>query len=260
MPDKFQIILHALDENKKAILADVSKESIFAGASKQYLKPKKNIISKGEDVINTAENILSGNQSVIYLSDKPVLTPPSSKNGVNNSVSSFFPETKTDGTLKYVTRYDIKNITDDSNTFRKVSFSFRGLSPRVTFRNASNEAIIVSAGEKVGISYQKKGGYNNSSEIKADCNVFSGRVTLGGYYKTPNESVNASVFYKNGNYGITAGYSNDMYGLSFKGAVDKKGAALNVRFDKEYKDCYTSVGAYASSEYKTVGVTGRVTF
>lgn len=257
MPETSELVLEILDDNKKEIL----KETV-----KFYSKQIDDVLEWGKDALETVSQVFSHPDVKNPLSEyknKFVINTPEKQAGMPLSYAgSALPEGKNDGTLETVTRQDIKVDAKDSNLFKNVSFSLRDLAPSLVFKNKNtNESLRVYTGERFGVGYEKREGFNDKFRkgVKADYNVFSGRATVGTYYRTPNESVNLSVFHKKGNYGIIAGYSNEK-GLNVRGAVDKNGAALNVRFDKEYKDCYTSVGAYASSEYKTVGVTGRVTF
>ena len=255
MPETSEIVLEILDDNKKEILNS---------AVKLYSKQIDDVLEWGKDALETVSNAFKWNQSMSKLSEgRTVLTPPDKQLGAPSTyASSFLPESKTDGTLEDVTRYDVKNKSDDYNSFKNVSFNIRDFSPKLILsKKATNESLRLYAGERVGIGYEKRDGYNNRFRkgLRADYNVFSNKVRLGGYYRTPNESIDASLFYKNGNYGVTAGYSN-ANGLSIKGAVDKNGGAVNIRHEQEYNGCYTSLGLYASSQYKTVGVTARVAF
>lgn len=254
MPEKTDMFFDILEENKKPVIE---------GAKKTYAKAIDDVISWSKGAWEDISNAFRSNQSISKLSeDKTVIIPSDKQLGAPLTYAgSILPESKTDGTLEDVTRYNIKNKSDDSNSFKNVSFSIRDFTPKLIMRNKTNESLSIYAGERAGIAYEKIEGFNKGFKkgVKADYNLFSNKVRLSGYYRTPNESIDASLFYKNGNYGATVGYSN-AGGLSVKGAIDKNGGAINIGHEKEYDDCYTSLGLYASSQYKTVGVTARVTF
>ncbi len=251
MPEKSEIFVEILDENKKPIIEDA--------LNNVYAKEVQQVISWGKGALETVSHIFSkdkGNKE----EDKVNL--PERQTGLPLSYAeSAMPESQNDGTLETVTRQELPEATGSSSIFKNVSYGFRGFSARATYRNSENESYSLFAGEKVGVGYEKKEGFLNryTKGVKAEYNAFSGRATIGAYYNTPQDSVGASVFYKNGNYGITADYSNDS-GLSAKAAWDKKGAALNVDYKHTFKGCNVVIGAFASTEYKTAGIHGRVTF
>ena len=256
MSDEFKIFKAILEDNKKQILKGAAN----------YYEDEINSISEGlkelgQNAVDFAVNLFSSKKPDDENAGQ--LKLPERNQGLPLSYTeSAFPESKTDGTLELVTRVDMPEAKANSSIFKHMSYGVSGLSARATYNDkAGNQYYSLYLGEKAGFGYEKREGQNDCCRygVKADYNLFSGRASVGGYYNTPLFSAGASVFYKNGNYGASAEYSNPS-GLEAKCAVDKDGAAFKVAYNHQFDDFMLNVGAFGSTEYKTIGVTARMTF
>ena len=252
MSDEIELFKAIINDNKRQILNEAAQE---------YKQEINEFVRWGQDAIEAISDVFSGKKS--SEDNNGQLQLPERNPGLPLTYAeSAFPERQSDGTMAMVTRKDIPEATANSSIFKNISYGVSGFSARAVYKDkAQNQSYSLYLGEKAGFGYEKREGFNNSYiyGVKADYNLFSGRASVKGYYNTPNESLGASVFYKNGNYGGSAEYSNHS-GFEAKLAVDKNGASFNTAYNHQFNDFKLNVGAFGSTEYKVVGVMARMTF
>ena len=252
MSDGLNLFKTIINDNKKLILDEAAEE---------YQSEIKRVVEIGENAWEAVHDFLSSKKP--SQENQEQLALPERNQGLPLTYTeSAFPEKQSAGTLEMVTRKEMPEATANSGIFRNISYGVSGFSARAVYKDkVQNQSYSLYLGEKAGIGYEKREGCHNDFVYgaKADYNLFSGRASLCGYYRTPNEAVGGSIFYKHGNYGVSTEYSNHS-GFEAKFAIDKTGASLNAAYNHQFDDFRLNVGAFGSTEQKVAGVTARLTF
>lgn len=244
MPNKLEQFLCAVDDN------NVDKALLSESVVKNTLNSIENF---GKDLGESVENFFQSTKK----------TPPSKPSTPTPTYSeSAFLEPKHETTLYDVTnkKHEVPEVTKSSNIFKKLSYSFRGFTASVDYKQDDSK-YRVFAGEKIGLGYETR---NNSTEtaFSALFNVKNGKSTLNYSSRNKRETYGVSLFNKNGVSGASAFYSLGEVRSSI--SVDKNSSSLNCSLTKKSDDCsvelntYITTGDNYSNPYAGIG--GRVTF
>lgn len=244
MPKPLEQFLDAIDDN------DVDKALLSESVVKKTLN---SIETFGEDLGESVEN---------FFKSTPKTPPTKPSTPTPTYAESAFIEPKHETTLYDVTNkiHEVPEVTKSSNLFKKLSYSFRGFTASVDYKQ-DNSKYRVFAGEKMGLGYEKRDN-GTKTAFSALYNVRNGKSTLNYSSSNNREAYGVSLFNKNGVSGTSTYYSVGEFRSNV--SVDENSSSLNCSLTKKYEDCTVELNAYATTgeNYSNpyAGIGGRVTF